>query len=85
MSFQLIEERANSTLQHGELTASHKQSEKNKFGDKINLGILAAVASLGYADWRHPEDDWRAGRVALADWYERISERASVKRTAPIF
>ena len=56
-----------------------------KFKDTINLGILAVVAALGYADWRHPEDDWRVGRMALADWYERISERASVKRTAPIF
>ena len=55
------------------------------FGDKIDLGILATVAALGYADWRHPADNWRAGRVTLADWFERVSERPSIKLTAPVF
>ena len=57
----------------------------SNFGDTINLGLLTTVAALGSADWRHPSDNWRAGRTALADWFERISERPSIKLTAPVF
>ena len=55
------------------------------FGDAVNLGTISVVAALGYADWRHPGDDWRAGRAALADWFERISERPAMKLTAPVY
>ena len=57
----------------------------SNFGDTINLGTLTTVAALGYADWRHPSDNWRAGRTTLADWFKRISERPSIKLTAPVF
>lgn len=55
------------------------------FGDAVNLGAITAAAALGYADWRHPGDDWRAGRPALAEWFERISERPAMKLTAPVY
>lgn len=55
------------------------------FGEDVNVGIIATVAALGYADWRHPGDDWRAGRPALADWFEKISERPAMKLTAPVY
>ena len=56
-----------------------------EFGESINLGTLTTAAALGYADWRHPDDNWRKGRPALAAWFEKISERRSIKLTAPIF
>ena len=55
------------------------------FGDTINLGIIATVSALGYADWRHPDDNWRDGRPTLAGWFERISERSAMRLTAPIY
>ena len=55
------------------------------FGDAINLGIIATVSALGYADWRHPDDNWRDGRPTLAGWFERISERSAMRLTAPIY
>jgi len=55
------------------------------FDDAIHLGTISTVAALGYADWRHAGDNWRDGRSALADWFERISERPAMKLTAPIF
>ena len=55
------------------------------FGDTVNLGIIATVSALGYADWRHPGDNWRNGRPDLADWFERISERPAMRLTAPIY
>ena len=57
----------------------------SEFGDTINLGTLTTAAALGYADWRHPGDNWRNGRSALGNWFEKISERPSIKLTAPIF
>jgi glutathione S-transferase len=55
------------------------------FGDTVNLGIIATVSALAYADWRHPGDNWRDRRSALADWFERISERPAMRLTAPIY
>ncbi len=55
------------------------------FGDTVNLGIIATVSALGYADWRHPGDNWRDGRPALAEWFENISERPAMRLTAPIY
>ena len=55
------------------------------FGDTVHLGMTTAVASLGYADWRHPGDEWRNGRPALAGWFEQIMQRPSMDETKPIF
>ncbi|MEK9724614.1 MAG: glutathione S-transferase N-terminal domain-containing protein [Rhodospirillaceae bacterium] len=55
------------------------------FADSVDLGTIATVAALGYADWRHPGDDWRGGRAALAGWFEKIMERPAMKLTAPVY
>ncbi len=54
-------------------------------GDTVNLGIIATVSALGYADWRHPGDNWRDGRAALAGWFDKISDRPAMRLTAPIY
>ena len=51
----------------------------------INLGTTTAVAALGYADWRHPMDEWRSKRPALAEWFEEISARPAMQVSAPIY
>lgn len=53
--------------------------------NNIHLGTIATVAALGYADWRHPTDDWRTGRPALAEWFEKISNRPAMQISAPIY
>lgn len=53
--------------------------------DAVHLGTIAGVASLGYADWRHPGDGWREGRPQLAEWFERMMQRPSMAETKPIF
>ena len=55
------------------------------FTDALNIGMIAAVAALGYADWRHPGDNWRDGRSGLADWFEQVSERPAMTLTAPVY
>ena len=51
----------------------------------LHLGTIAAVASLGYADWRHPDDDWRQGRDGLKAWFEEMMQNPAVAETKPIF
>lgn len=55
------------------------------FGPAFDMGQLTVVASLGYADWRHPGDEWRKGRPALTAWFEALASRPSVAETKPIF
>jgi glutathione S-transferase len=56
-----------------------------KYDGKIHMGSITAVASLGYADWRHPDDDWRKGRPELAAWFEKMMQRPAMAETKPIF
>lgn len=55
------------------------------FGDEPNLGTITVVASLGYADWRHPADEWRQGRPLLTAWFEKMMQRPAMDETKPIF
>ncbi|MEQ9124950.1 MAG: glutathione S-transferase [Alphaproteobacteria bacterium] len=52
---------------------------------ELNSGTIAAVAALGYADWRHAEDDWRKGREGLAKWFEDMHGLPDVAETKPEF
>ena len=56
-----------------------------KFSDDLHLGLISTVASLGYADWRLPGDEWRSGRSKLTVWYEEIMKRPAMDETKPIF
>jgi len=48
----------------------------------LTLAHAAAASALGYLDFRFAELDWRGGRPALAQWFDRVSRRASVAATA---
>ena len=61
------------------------ESLAESFGDRIDMGTITALCSLGYADGRHPGDDWRKGRSALAAWYERTVQRPAMAATIPSF
>ncbi len=52
---------------------------------EMNSGTIAAIASLGYADGRHPGDDWRKGRSGLAQWFDAMHENKDVASTKPSF
>ncbi len=51
----------------------------------LHMGILSAAASLGYADGRHPGDNWRTGRPKLAAWYEDFIKRPALANSMPNF
>lgn len=57
----------------------------DRFDDRIHMDKVTAVACLGYADWRHPGDDWRGGRAKLAAWFEEMMKRPAMAETRPVF
>ncbi|MEL0018373.1 MAG: glutathione S-transferase N-terminal domain-containing protein [Rickettsiales bacterium] len=61
------------------------EARVDRFGDDMHLGLISIVASLGYADWRHPGDGWRDGRPKLTAWFEKMMERPAMAETKPIF
>ena len=57
----------------------------DRFGDEMHMGLISTVASLGYADWRHPDDGWRDGRPKLTAWFKEMMNRPAMAETKPIF
>jgi glutathione S-transferase len=56
-----------------------------QYADNVHMGSMTVIASLGYADWRHPDDNWRNGRDKLAAWFEKTMQRPAMDETKPIF
>jgi glutathione S-transferase len=48
--------------------------------DRFEIAEIAVAVQLDYQDVRRVSD-WRAGRPALADWFERASKRTSMVAT----
>ena len=61
------------------------ESRAGSFGDRIDMGTITAVCSLGYSDGRHAGDEWRSGRPTLSAWFEQISKRPAVAASVPVF
>jgi glutathione S-transferase len=51
----------------------------------LDVGTIAVVTALGYADWRLPGDDWRTGRPGLAKWFDAMHENEDVAETKPVY
>ena len=47
------------------------------------IGEITIACTLGYRDFRYPDDDWRVGRPALTTWFETIMQRESLRQTIP--
>lgn len=48
--------------------------------ERFEIGEIAVAVQLAYQDVRQVSD-WRVGRPALSDWFERVSKRASMVAT----
>jgi glutathione S-transferase len=53
--------------------------------ETITLASIAVISSLGYADWRAPEDGWRTTRPGLESFFDRLMLRNAFADTAPVF
>ena len=60
------------------------ESEAASFNDEINIGTITSGCVAGYLDFRFPEEDWRATRPYLRDWYASFSTRDSMVKTNPV-
>jgi glutathione S-transferase len=52
------------------------------FGSTFDLAQITTAVACGYDDWRYGRD-WRGGAPRLADWYDSVAERPSMKATYP--
>ena len=59
------------------------ENEVDTWSGDFDIGQVGAVCALGYLDFRFADWDWRSPHPRLAAWFKRISERPSVKATAP--
>jgi glutathione S-transferase len=59
------------------------EHECASWNDRFGIGQLTAACVLGYLDFRFPDEGWRRTRPALERWYESVSQRPSMKATAP--
>lgn len=59
------------------------ESEADSIGQDVNIGTITMGISLGYLDFRFIEENWRAERPALADWFDIFCERPSMVETIP--
>lgn len=50
---------------------------------KMDMGHIAMGCALAYLDFRHGPRDWRAGRDALAAWFQTFATRPSMQQTQP--
>lgn len=59
------------------------ESHVAEWRDKVNLGSISVACLLGWLDFRFSNEDWRATRPALTQWYDVFSKHASMLQTAP--
>jgi glutathione S-transferase len=47
------------------------------------IGDLAIAVGLGYVEFRLPEMRWRGNAPGLVNWFDRVSDRPSMRLTMP--
>jgi glutathione S-transferase len=50
----------------------------------LSIGHVAISVALGYIDFRFPELGWRDKHKKIAAWYEKFSQRPSMRDTVPV-
>lgn len=51
--------------------------------DHLDIGTITVAAALGYLDFRFAHEPWRPNHPKLATWFEAMSGRPELARTAP--
>ena len=59
------------------------EAEAAGLPEAVTLDQISLGCALGFLDFRFPDDQWRQGRPALADWFAGFSQRPSMRATEP--
>lgn len=59
------------------------EAQAPRFGERPDIGQIAAGCAIGWLEFRAPFGDIRAGRPNLFAWYDRFAARPSMVATAP--
>ncbi|MCK4865645.1 MAG: glutathione S-transferase N-terminal domain-containing protein [Gammaproteobacteria bacterium] len=62
---------------------NYLENTVSDWGSNLDLGVLSVACTLGWLDFRFADDNWRASRSKLMDWYESFSKRPSMINTIP--
>lgn len=54
------------------------------WGQRFDIGQIAAACVLGYLDFRYADENWRGPRPQLEKWYEGVKQRPSFVVTNPL-
>jgi glutathione S-transferase len=66
-----------------ELALAAAEQEAASLPQVFDIGQVALACALGYLDLRFGELRWRSAHPALAAWFAVVSERPSVRGSAP--
>lgn len=67
----------------GRALAHVEATDLEALARRFDVAAIGVACALGYLDLRHPEHDWRARAPGLAQWYAAISQRPSMRASAP--
>ena len=49
----------------------------------LNIGVFCVACTLGWLDFRIPDENWREKHPALTAWFTQFSTRSSLVNTSP--
>lgn len=78
-SFKWPEWRA-AQLDKVETSLAMLNANPNKIEGRVDIGTIAIGCALWYLDLRFPDLGWRDRYPEVANWYEKYSERPSMKK-----
>lgn len=59
------------------------EAEAKDLRGGLTIGQITVGCALGYLDFRFASENWRKKRKNLAAWYDKFSQRESMKATVP--
>jgi glutathione S-transferase len=57
--------------------------EREDLSGAPTIGTITVACTLGYLDFRFPNDGWRSRHKQLADWFKSVEQLPSMQATKP--
>ncbi len=67
----------------GGLVALDGKVKEGALSGPLTIGQITIGCTLGYLDFRYPDEGWRERHAGLAKWYAEFSKRPSMVATVP--